>query len=91
MPYKDPSNISRWKSGGNGGVRCRGNTWYFPYKTIRYRNKERPHPATFPIEIAEACIRLHGITTTKEMVVLDPFMGIGNTSLACNKIGVNCV
>ena len=91
VPYKDPSNINRWKSGGNGGVRCRGNTWYFPYKTIRSRKKDRPHPATFPIEIAEACIRLHGITTTKEMVVLDPFMGIGNTSLACNIIGVNCV
>lgn len=91
VPYKDPSNISRWKSGGNGGVRCRGNTWYFPYKTISSRKKDRPHPARFPIEIAEACIRLHGITHTKEIVVLDPFMGIGHTSLACNKIGPNCV
>ena len=90
IPLKDPSNNKRRKSGSNG-LRCRGNTWYFPYKTIHSRKKNRPHPATFPIEIAEACIRLHGISTTKEMVVLDPFMGIGHTSLACNKIGVNCV
>lgn len=88
VPYKDTGNINRWKS-GNNGIRCRGNTWYFPYKTIRSRDKDRPHPATFPVEIAEKCILLH--VFTEEMIVLDPFMGIGHTSLACNKIGVNCV
>jgi site-specific DNA-methyltransferase (adenine-specific) len=88
VPYKDKGNINRWKLGGNG-IRCRGNTWYFPYETIRSRDKDRPHPATFPVELAEKCILLHGVS--EEMNVLDPFMGMGHTSLACNKIGVNCV
>jgi len=88
VPYKDVGNISRWKTGGNR-KRCRGNTWYLPYKTIRYRDKERPHPATFPVELAEKCILLHGIN--ENTVVLDPFMGIGHTSVACKKLNVNCV
>jgi site-specific DNA-methyltransferase (adenine-specific) len=88
VPYKDDINSKRWKN-GNNGIRCRGNCWYVPYKTICSRDKQRPHPATFPMEIAENCIRLHGITDNTS--VLDPFMGIGNTSLACIKLGVNCV
>ncbi len=88
VPYKDDGNISRWKN-GSSGKRCRGNAWYVPYKTIRSRNRERPHPATFPIEIAEMCISLHGVK--HDSTVLDPFMGIGNTSLASAKLGVSCV
>jgi len=79
-PYKDKSNKARWKS-NTTGLRCRGNTWFIPYKTIVSREKERPHPASFPAELAEMCIKLHG--TTKTTMVLDPFMGIGNTALAC--------
>lgn len=88
VPYKDGGNIRRWKN-GYGGLRCRGNTWYVPYKTIHSRDKQRPHPATFPAEIAELCIKLHGMSQGTN--VLDPFMGIGNTSLACGKLGVECV
>jgi len=88
VPYKDNGNSHRWKNGVNG-IRCRGDCWYVPYKTIRSRDKERPHPATFPVAIAENCIMLHGLND--EMTVLDPFMGIGSTSLACAKLGVNCV
>jgi site-specific DNA-methyltransferase (adenine-specific) len=55
-------------------------------------DKDRPHPATFPIEIPENSIKFHGITNNNEMVVvLDPFMGIGTTSLASYNLGVNCV
>jgi site-specific DNA-methyltransferase (adenine-specific) len=88
VPYKDNGNSRRWKN-GHSGIRCRGNCWYVPYKTISSRDRQRPHPATFPLEVAENCIRLHGISD--ETKVLDPFMGIGNTSLACVKLGVNCV
>lgn len=88
VPYKDTSNIKRWKS-GNNRMRCRGNTWFVPYKTIKVRDKDRPHPATFPIDIAEKCIKLHGIS--KNTKVLDPFMGIGHTSIACHNLGTTCV
>jgi site-specific DNA-methyltransferase (adenine-specific) len=33
------------------------------------------------------CITLHGLARTK--LVLDPFMGIGNTAVACKRLGVN--
>lgn len=88
VPYKDTGNINRWKTVGNG-KRCRGNTWYVPYRTIKFRDRDRPHPATFPVELAEKCILLHGVGD--KITVLDPFMGIGHTSIACKRLGVNCV
>lgn len=85
-PYKDSSNITRWKKAGSG-TRCRGNNWYIPYSTIQRRSKDRPHPASFPPELAQMCITLHGQDRVK--VVLDPFMGIGNTAVACMRLGVS--
>lgn len=86
VPYKDTTNTIRWN--GNT-LRCRGNVWYIPYKTIQSRDKDRPHPATFPMELAQRCIKLHGVK--EDTIVLDPFMGIGNTALASLTLGVNCV
>lgn len=83
VPYKDKSNIERWNNGGEKR-RCRGNCWFIPYKTIQHREKDRPHPASFPPELAESCIRLHGLK--KNMLVMDPFAGIGNTALAAKKL-----
>jgi site-specific DNA-methyltransferase (adenine-specific) len=62
-----------------------GNTWFIPYQTIMRRDKDRPHPATFPIELAENCIRLHG--SRDDLVMLDPFLGIGNSALAAQECG----
>lgn len=88
VPYKDDGNRSRWKD-GKKGIRCRGNVWYIPYKTINSREKERPHPASFPSELAEMCIKLHG--ERSDTIIMDPFMGIGNTSLACRRMGLCCI
>src|SRR5258708_31752170 len=60
VPYADKSNIKRWGHTRGHDLRCRGNNWFIPYKTIWNRNKNRPHPATFPVELASNCIRLHG-------------------------------
>jgi site-specific DNA-methyltransferase (adenine-specific) len=84
VKYKHKSNISRWGHANGNDLRCRGNTWFIPYRTIHNRNADRPHPATFPPELPERCIRLHG--ARKDLVVLDPFLGIGNTWIAA----VNC-
>jgi len=88
VPYKHKSNITRWKSAGKD-LRCRGNTWFVPYKTIVSRLKDRPHPASFPPRLAEMCIRLHGLS--KVNLVLDPFMGLGNTALACTDLEISFV
>lgn len=88
VPYRDKSNVTRWRA-ARADVHCRGNTWFIPYRTIRSRAGQRPHPATFPPELPERCLRLHGVERIR--LVLDPFMGLGNTALACNRLGVPCV
>jgi site-specific DNA-methyltransferase (adenine-specific) len=88
VPYKDASNITRWQSAGQG-LRCRGNNWYVPYKTIKERAKDRPHPATFPSELVEMCVKIHGVD--RAHLALDPFLGIGATAVACAGLGVNMV
>ena len=86
VPYQDKSNISRWSHTRGSDRRCRGNTWFIPYETIQSREKERPHPATFPVQLAEWCIKLHGLSRVKTM--LDPFLGIGNSAVAAQRCGV---
>ncbi len=78
VPYQDKSNISRWSHTRGSDLRCRGNTWFIPYETIQSRAKERPHPATFPVQLAQLCIKLHGVSRVQTM--LDPFLGIGNSA-----------
>jgi site-specific DNA-methyltransferase (adenine-specific) len=86
VPYADKSNIARWTHTGGSDKRCRGNTWFVPYRTIMRRDEERPHPATFPVELAVNCIRLHGVRG--DLVMVDPFLGIGNSALAARECGV---
>lgn len=85
IPYADKSNIERWKHTGGSDLKCRGNNWFIPYKTIKRRADDRPHPATFPTELAIQCIKLHGKNGTS--IVLDPFMGIGHSALAAAECG----
>jgi site-specific DNA-methyltransferase (adenine-specific) len=80
VEYSDKSNIARWGHTGGCDRRCRGNNWFIPYETIKSREDDRPHPATFPVRLAEWCIRLHGARA--DLVVLDPFLGIGHSALA---------
>jgi len=85
VTYQDKTNIGRWKS-ATSDRRDRGNNWFIPYNTIQER---RPHPAIFPKKLPYLCIKLHGIK--ENMIVYDPFMGIGSTALACIDIGVDFV
>ncbi|MBI4531409.1 MAG: site-specific DNA-methyltransferase [Candidatus Latescibacteria bacterium] len=89
VEYQDKSNVTRWKKAEGQDRRCRGNTWFVPYKTIRSRDTQRPHPATFPVKIPQMCILLHGLARTR--FVMDPFVGIGHTAVACFELGVDFV
>lgn len=82
VEYQDKSNVKRWKS-AKVDLRDRGNTWFIPYETVRM---SRPHPAPFPIKLPEYCIKIHGLNKTN--LVVDPFMGIGSTALACLRLGI---
>jgi site-specific DNA-methyltransferase (adenine-specific) len=88
VKYQDASNVARWRA-ASGGRRCRGNTWFIPYETIQNREKDRPHPATFPPRLPEYCLRLHG--AGRGCTVADPFLGLGSTTVACARLGVDAV
>lgn len=77
VPYADKSNLRRY--GHQADKHCRGNNWFIPYEPI-CRQDQRPPPATFPKELARKCILLHG--WRQDLVVLDPFLGIGTSALA---------
>jgi site-specific DNA-methyltransferase (adenine-specific) len=85
VPYQDQSNIARWTKAADG-VRCRGNTWFIPYETIQRRDRDRPHPATFPSKLPEQCLKLHGLPRIQR--AMDPFNGLGSTAVACARLGV---
>jgi site-specific DNA-methyltransferase (adenine-specific) len=88
VPYQDKSNAARWATGGDG-LRCRGNTWFIPYETIQSRDRDRPHPASFPPKVPEQCLRLHGLSRLS--TVMDPFLGLGNSAIAAGRLGLNFI
>ncbi len=83
--YSDPSNVKRWKS--KKEQRCRGNSWFIPYETIQNKSEKFSHPAIFPIELADFCIKLHGVEKTK--LVMDPYCGAGSTLVAASRLGID--
>lgn len=87
VPYRDKSNITRWKATREDKL-DRRNTWFIPYEAIQFTS-EYPHPATFPVKLPETCIKLHGLHDG--MVVLDPFLGIGSSAVAALRLGTSFV
>jgi site-specific DNA-methyltransferase (adenine-specific) len=85
VKYQDKSNVTRWRQAG-ADLRCRGNTWFLPYETIQSRDKERPHPATFPWRLPAYCLKLHGLDRVR--LAVDPFLGLGSSAIACAQLGV---
>ena len=77
VPFKDKSNIAR--RGHAQDARCRGNTWFIPYRTVQTKAEKYNHPGTFPLDLPRWCIRLHGLPNA---LVFDPFAGTGTTLVA---------
>ena len=82
VPFKDKSNIAR--RGHAQDLRCRGNSWFIPYRTVKSKAQKFHHPSTFPEDLPRWCIRLHGKPAP---VVLDPFMGSGTSLVAAAREG----
>ena len=79
--------------------KCIGNAWFIPYTPVSKLAKEAGedelgtresgrggHPATFPEQLPDMCIRFSGITPGSR--VYDPFNGTGTTVLAAIKNGM---
>src|SRR3954467_881742 len=86
--YQDKSNVARWRAAADD-LRCRGNTWFIPYDTIQSRDKDRPHPATFPPRVPEFCFKLHGPSRVR--TAMDPFLGLGSSAVAAAELGLNFI
>ena len=86
VPYQDKSNVRRWSSAARD-LHCRGNTWFIPYRTIQSRSQDRPHPASFPVELARKCLLLAGVRPG--LVAMDPFLGLGHSGRAAVATGVD--
>lgn len=82
VPYEAKSN--RIRSGFE--KRCAGDVWFVPHSTVHGSEERADHPATFPPELGERCIRLAGIHP--ETMVLDPFCGV-HGMVAAARLGVN--
>lgn len=74
----DASNLVR--HGDGSGVHCGGDAWFIPHETIRSSSARGDHPATFPVELAERCLRLAGCR--RSSLVLDPFCGVNGIAAA---------
>jgi len=57
------------------------------WNTERHTVKKLDHPAIYPWELVEMCIKLHGVKPG--MKVLDPCLGTGSTLVATEKLGVH--
>lgn len=84
VPYQHESNLTRWKTKNN--KRDRGNVWFIRYDNKQGAVKPIKHPAEFPYRLPYLCIKLHGLK--EDMLVYDPFMGIGNTAIAAQYLNV---
>ena len=86
IPFQDKTNIAR--RGHERDLRCRGNTWFIRYSTVKSKAQKFNHPGTFPVELPLWCIYLHGSGVE---TVLDPFVGTGTTLVAATLAGVRGV
>jgi site-specific DNA-methyltransferase (adenine-specific) len=68
---------------------CRGSAWHIPYKTTQSAADRYHHPATFPVELADLCLRL--AAPKPDALVLDPFAGIGSTLVAAKALGLTAI
>jgi site-specific DNA-methyltransferase (adenine-specific) len=63
--------------------------WFVSFWTdVRGTSTREGHPAPFPVEIAERLIRMFSFAGD---TVLDPFMGVGSTSIAAVRCGRNSI
>ena len=51
--------------------------------------KGSPAPGDVPTRLPEYCLRLHGLSRAR--TVADPFLGLGATTAACARLGVDAI
>jgi site-specific DNA-methyltransferase (adenine-specific) len=72
VPHGDDRGQAR--HGNASGTHCPGDAWFIPHATVQSAVHRGGHPATFPVTLAERCLRLVGCG--RGALVLDPFCGV---------------
>jgi len=69
-------------------VKLRKDAFYIAsgFRQRIFKNTQHPNPKSIPL-LVEILKFMH----VKPIKVLDPFMGVGSTLIACKKLGINCV
>jgi site-specific DNA-methyltransferase (adenine-specific) len=87
VPYKDKRNMERFKNNLNkGDVRCAGNIWFIPHRTIKNKQERKNHPTIFPEELVRRCVLLNGYN--ENTTLLDPFLGSGTSLKVCKNLNI---
>lgn len=71
---------TRARHGNASGGHCPGDAWFIPHATVRDGADRGGHPATFPVELTERCLRVAGCG--RGSLVLDPFCGVNGIAAA---------
>jgi site-specific DNA-methyltransferase (adenine-specific) len=85
VPYVFADQPARF--GHHRNKHCAGNVWHIPTPTVQSNSERFNHPATFPIALADRCLRL--AAPGRDGLVLDPFAGIGSTLAAAKALGLS--
>ena len=88
VAYQDESNIARWQTGGRTSAAA-ATPGSFPTRRSRAATRTVRTRRPFLRACADYCLRLHGLS--RLALVMDPFLGLGSTAVACAELGVNFV
>jgi site-specific DNA-methyltransferase (adenine-specific) len=86
VPFEWKSNQDRF--GHAQDLRDRGNSWFIPYAFIKSKESKGNHPAIYPPQLVEFCLKTTGI---KSGLVVDPFIGTGTTALVAQEMNWDCI
>ena len=91
QPYKNPTDsrvIRRIQHGSSGSSIY---DWFSDIQLEKNVSKDKSsHPCQFPVALIERLILLiNGLN--KNTIIIDPFMGVGSTGIACKRMGLKFI
>ena len=81
VPFEWTDNLERF--GHEENLRDRGNSWFVPYEPIQSKTEKGNHPAIYPPQLVEFCLKTSGID---KGTLLDPFVGTGTSALVAQEM-----
>ena len=89
QPYKNPTDKRIAKRIKDGHIGGKSYDWFSDIQLVKNVSKDKfNHPCPIPVKLMERIILL---TTKPGDTVLDPFMGVGTTGIACRNTGRNFI